>query len=112
MVELDWKDPQAILDVIIADPKGVTPLMLERLLEHFDFEHVCDLPTATKATCALWAPRARHKFMQLGQLQVTIYHSEPVTPTRLRFVIFAIRSAVAVYKGCGIGAPTVTFGPA
>lgn len=106
--EISWNDPQALLDLVVTSRGAVPHLVLERLLEHFSFVELGDLP-AGDGGATQWAPREWEARTDLRPCSVRVPHFDPARTYTVDAVLKAVERACSVYKSCGIRYPDVTF---
>ena len=86
-----FADPAALEQAARETPATVTPLMLERLLEHEDFEEKGELPGPAKHRVTVWGPRASTRYPELTYCNVAITHTSPVaTAANIQAVLGAL----------------------
>lgn len=83
IADIPWTDAEALRDLIEAKPSGVTPLMLERLLEHHDMTCIGDAPSQGRVRAAIWAPIDRDRLRNGASFTFVVYHTELVVTERV-----------------------------
>lgn len=76
--DVPWTDRDKLFHRVGQHPGAVTPLMLERLLEHYDFECLGPIPSPTGARAVLWMPKDRVRLASPADFAVVVYQTELV----------------------------------
>ncbi|MBW7935212.1 MAG: hypothetical protein H3C62_16715 [Gemmatimonadaceae bacterium] len=105
--DIPWSDPVRLAELIQSDPSHVTPLMLERLLEHAGFVDAGTMPTVGGTRCVVWAHRSRQTHPQLARFRVLVYQTPLVGEFRVISAMRTLQQAAGTLVSCGLAADEV-----
>ena len=99
IADVPWTDAEALHGLIEAKPQNVTPLMLERLLDHRGLECLGDAPSRGPYRVAIWAPRDRDALQNATSFTLLVYHSELVVMERVVRALNILQALAKARRG-------------
>lgn len=88
-----WDDPAGLLRWVEHNREEVTPLILERLLGHYDFVDAGTIPTTGKVRANVWKHRLTDVGPAFANFQALVYHYEKVPELKVRAALQLIEAS-------------------